>query len=253
MNNIDDKGFIWYTECAFLWIKLEVFPPISSKGYEMNQMQKEAQFQTVLPEKKPVYEAIKRVLDILVASIALVLVSPVLLIAVIAIRLNSPGKAIYVSDRMTTGGKIFKMFKLRSMYLDAEKRLESLREQNEMKDGPAFKMKNDPRITRVGKFLRKTSIDELPQLINVIKGDMSIVGPRPPLPDEVARYTPYQKQRLGVKQGLTCYWQASGRNNIGFEEWVELDLKYIRERSLWTDFKIVLKTFKAVISMKGAL
>ena len=130
--------------------------------------------------------------------------------------------------------------------------MQELLEKNEMKGGPTFKMKNDPRITPVGRFLRKTSIDELPQLINILKGDMTIVGPRPPLPREVALYTPYQYQRLGVKGGLTCYWQISGRNNIGFDEWVELDLKYIRERSLWTDTKIFFRTFGAVFTGRGA-
>ena len=208
---------------------------------------------TVIPAKKPVYECFKRFFDILLATIALIVTAPFILIAALAIRLDSKGRAFYVSERVTKDGKVFQMFKLRTMYLDADKRLKDLMEENEYKDAPAFKMKNDPRITRVGRFLRKTSIDELPQLINVIAGQMSVVGPRPPLPDEVARYTPYQRQRLGVKGGLTCYWQSSGRNDIGFDEWVELDLKYIRERSLWTDFKIILKTFGAVFSMRGAM
>ncbi len=209
-------------------------------------------FVRVLPKDAPVYEAIKRVCDVLLALLVLILVIPILLVAGIAIRLTSPGKAIYVSERVTKDGRVFRMYKLRSMYLDAEARLEQYLSQNEIKDGPAFKMKNDPRITPVGRILRKTSIDELPQLLNVIKGDMSIVGPRPPLPREVRQYTPYQLQRLGVKQGLTCYWQISGRNEIGFTEWVELDLKYIRERSLWTDTKIFFKTFGAVFTMRGA-
>ena len=206
----------------------------------------------VLPEKKPVYECCKRVFDVVFALIALILVSPVILIAAIAVRLDSKGRAFYVSDRLTKNGKVFKMFKIRTMYLDADQRLQELMAQNEYKDAPVFKMKNDPRITRVGRVLRKTSIDELPQLLNVIIGQMSIVGPRPPLPAEVARYTPYQLQRLGVKCGITCFWQASGRNDIGFDEWVELDLKYIRERSVRTDLSIIGKTFGAVFSMRGA-
>ena len=206
----------------------------------------------VEPEKKPVYEFFKRVLDIVISVISLILLSPLFLVVAIVIRLDSKGRAIYVSDRITKNGKVFKMYKFRTMHEDAEDHLEKLKEHNEIKDGPAFKMTDDPRITRVGRFLRKSSIDELPQLVNIIKGDMSIVGPRPPLPREVADYTPYQYQRLGVVQGLTCYWQCSGRNDIGFKEWVELDLKYIRERSLWTDTKIFFRTFGAVFTMKGA-
>lgn len=208
---------------------------------------------TVIPENKPFYERVKRVFDVLISFLALLLLSPVILFAMLAIVLTSKGSPIYVSDRITRGGRVFRMYKLRSMYLDADRRLEELLRHNEITDGPAFKMKNDPRITPVGRFLRKTSIDELPQLINILKGDMTIVGPRPPLPREVALYTPYQKQRLGVTQGLTCYWQISGRNNIGFEEWVELDLKYIRERGFLTDAKIFFKTFVAVFTMRGAL
>lgn len=209
-------------------------------------------FPVVVPAHKPVYECVKRILDLVISVIALILLSPLFLITIIAIRLDSPGKAMYVSDRLTKDGKVFKMYKFRSMYEDADERLQALMEHNEIKDGPAFKMKDDPRITRVGRFIRKTSIDELPQLINIIRGEMAIVGPRPPLPWEVEQYTPYQYQRLGVIQGLTCFWQCSGRNDIGFQEWVELDLKYIRERSLWTDFKIICKTFGAVFTMKGA-
>lgn len=218
----------------------------------MNQDTVLEESKRVLPKKKRGYEIVKRISDIVIALFALILLSPVLLITGIAIRLTSKGKAIYVSERVTKDGKVFRMYKFRSMYEDADKRLQELLSQNEMKGGPAFKMKNDPRITPVGRFIRKASIDELPQLWNIIKGDMTIVGPRPPLPREVEQYTPYQKQRLGVTQGLTCYWQISGRNNIGFDEWVELDLKYIRERSLWTDLKIFCKTFGAVFTMRGA-
>ena len=218
----------------------------------MNTIQSQTDYPIVVPKRKPVYEAVKRLLDILICSVALILLSPILLIIIIVIRLDSPGKAIYVSERLTKDGKPFKMYKFRSMRENAEEELDEILDQNEITDGPAFKMKDDPRVTRVGRFIRKASIDELPQLINVIRGEMTIVGPRPPLPREVAEYTPYQRQRLGVKQGLTCYWQCCGRNNIGFLEWVELDLKYIRERSLWTDIKIFFKTIFAVFTMKGA-
>ncbi len=137
------------------------------------------------------------------------------------------------------------------MCVDAEEKLSELRELNEA-DGPVFKIENDPRITRIGKFIRRTSMDELPQLVNILTGSMSFVGPRPPLPSEVAQYSSYQMHRLDVKSGLTCYWQCSGRSNIGFDEWVDLDIQYIKERSLTTDLKIILKTIKAVIKKDGA-
>ena len=202
--------------------------------------------------KKPIYEFLKRVLDIVCSGLALIVLSPLLLIIAIAVR-SDGSPALYSQERVGKDGKLFKIYKFRSMCVDADspEMLAKLAKFNEM-DGPAFKIKNDPRITKVGRFIRRTSIDELPQLINIFLGDMSIVGPRPPLVSEVRQYTEYQRQRLLVKQGLTCYWQCSGRNNICFDEWVELDLKYIRERSLWTDIKIILKTIPAVLSGDGA-
>jgi lipopolysaccharide/colanic/teichoic acid biosynthesis glycosyltransferase len=158
---------------------------------------------------------------------------------------------IFSQVRCGRDGKPFRMYKFRSMYADAEERLEELLEQNEM-DGPAFKLKNDPRITRVGHFIRKTSIDELPQLWNVLKGDMSIVGPRPPLPREVAQYTEQQKQRLYITPGLTCYWQIQPqRNDVSFDEWMALDLKYIQERSFLVDWKIIFGTVKVMLRREG--
>lgn len=203
-------------------------------------------------KEKPLYDAIKRLFDILISGIALILLSPLLLVLVIMVR-SDGGPAIYYQNRVGKNGKTFRIFKFRSMCVNADspEMLAKLQAMNEM-DGPAFKIKEDPRITKVGRFIRRTSMDELPQLVNILLGDMSIVGPRPPLVSEVKRYTEYQKQRLLVKQGLTCYWQCSGRNNISFDEWVELDLKYIRERSLWTDLKIILKTVPAVLSGNGA-
>lgn len=183
--------------------------------------------------------------------LALVVLSPLFLITAIAIKLDSEGEVFYSQLRVGKDGKLFKMYKFRSMCVDADKQLDKLKDLNE-KDGPVFKIANDPRVTRVGRIIRKRSIDELPQLINIIKGDMSIVGPRPPLPNEVAQYTPYQMQRLSVKPGLTCYWQISGRSDISFDEWVELDCKYIRESSVWTDIKIILKTIPAVLTGRGA-
>lgn len=148
-------------------------------------------------------------------------------------------------------GSTFEMYKFRSMYVDAEDRLEELMHLNEQ-SGPVFKITNDPRITRIGKFIRKTSLDELPQLLNVLKGDMSIVGPRPALPRETIQYTPYQMQRLLVKPGITCIWQVSGRNNIEFEEWIELDLEYIQKRSVLLDMKLILMTIPALLGDKNA-
>ena len=143
------------------------------------------------------------------------------------------------------------MYKFRTMCINAEEKLEQLKALNEV-DGPAFKMENDPRITKIGKFLRKTSLDELPQLLNILTGSMSVVGPRPPLPAEVDEYTAYQVQRLCVKSGLTCYWQCSGRSNVSFDEWMDMDIQYIKDRSIFTDLKIIFKTVKAVLKCDGA-
>ena len=209
-------------------------------------------YEVVRPQKKPVYEFVKRAADIVFSMIFLVLLSPVFAAAAIAIKREDGGPAIYKQKRMTKDGRIFTMYKFRSMYLHAEEYLEELQKFNQIKDGPAFKMDNEPRITKVGSFIRRTSIDELPQLFNILKGEMTFVGPRPPLVSEVEKYNSYQRQRLGVKQGLTCFWQCSGRNNIGFEEWVALDLKYIKTRGIWTDIKILLKTVSAVLRMDGA-
>lgn len=203
-------------------------------------------------KKKPVYDFFKRVFDVILSGLAIVVLSPLMLGLAIAVR-SDGGPAIYSQKRVGKNGKHFRIYKFRSMCVNADspEMLAKLAAMNEM-DGPAFKIKNDPRITKVGRFIRRTSLDELPQLFNIFKGDMTIVGPRPPLESEVRQYTDYQLQRLQVKQGLTCYWQCSGRNNINFDEWVELDLKYIRERSLWTDIKILFRTIPAVLSGDGA-
>lgn len=200
---------------------------------------------------RPVYDFFKRFYDIVLSIAAIIVLSPVMLIVGILVFLQDFHNPFFVQTRMTRDGKKFKMLKFRSMCINAEDQLSDLMEQNEV-DGPAFKMENDPRVTKIGRFIRKTSIDELPQLFNIIAGSMSIVGPRPPIPSEVEEYTPYQMKRLSVKSGLTCYWQCSGRSNVGFDEWMSMDIKYIRERSLFTDFKIILKTFKAVLMRDGA-
>ena len=202
--------------------------------------------------KTNIYLVGRRVQDIVFSILAMIVLSPIMLITMIAILIDDPsGSPIYRQQRCGRDGKRFAMFKFRSMHMGAEARLNDLLKDNE-RDGPAFKMKEDPRITRVGRFIRKTSLDELPQLWNVLIGEMSIVGPRPPLPREVVKYTKFQKQRLCIRPGITCYWQIQpNRHAVPFEEWVRLDLKYIRERSFWVDWKIILKTFKVVISKQG--
>lgn len=199
-----------------------------------------------------VYLVLKRLIDIVGASFGLLLASPIMLIVAILIKLEDPKGPIFFSQiRNGAYPTTFKMYKFRSMYIDAEERLQELMHLNEQ-SGPAFKIKDDPRITKIGKFIRKTSLDELPQLFNVLRGDMSLVGPRPAIPREVEQYTDYQKQRLFVKPGLTCIWQVSGRNNIGFEEWVELDIEYIKTRNLWLDIKLILLTIPAMLGDENA-
>ncbi|HEX3039556.1 MAG TPA: exopolysaccharide biosynthesis polyprenyl glycosylphosphotransferase [Caproiciproducens sp.] len=201
--------------------------------------------------ERPAYLFFKRFSDIVLSVLAVIALLPLLLLTALSIKLDSRGTVIYSQPRAGKNGKIFKMYKFRSMCEDADEKLRDLQDLNE-KDGPVFKITNDPRTTRVGRIIRRNSIDELPQLINIIMGDMSIVGPRPPLLNEVEQYTPYQMQRLLVKPGLTCYWQISGRSNLSFADWVQLDLKYISERSLRTDFKIIFKTVPAVLFGRGA-
>ena len=190
-----------------------------------------------------IYLAMKRVMDVLGSVAALILAGPIILGFAFAVYLDDPhGSPFFSQTRMGKDGKEFRFWKLRSMVCNAEALLPQLQDKNEM-DGPAFKIKEDPRVTRIGRFIRKTSIDELPQFWNVLKGDMSIVGPRPPLPGEVSQYTAYQMQRLAVKPGITCIWQIQhARNDLTFDQWVELDLEYIRSRSLWLDLKLILKT-----------
>jgi lipopolysaccharide/colanic/teichoic acid biosynthesis glycosyltransferase len=184
-------------------------------------------------------------------DVGIILLSPVILITAIAIKIESKGPIMFSQTRVGKDGSHFKMYKFRSIVNNAEELKEKLLSQNEM-SGPMFKMKEDPRITKVGKFIKKTSIDELPQLFNVIKGDMSLVGPRPNLPKEVAQFSEYHKLKLKAKPGLTCYWQVMGRNSIGFEEWMELDIKYIRERSIRLDLKLIFITFFVLFGDKNA-
>lgn len=201
---------------------------------------------------KRLYCAAKRGQDILFSALALLVLWPFMLLLALVIYIDSPGASpFFVQERIGLNGKPFRFIKFRSMVPDAEKKLHALLDKNEM-DGPVFKIRRDPRITRVGSFIRRCSIDELPQLINILKGDMSIVGPRPALPREVKKYDDYERQRLYVRPGLTCYWQVQPRrNDLSFDQWLELDLKYIRERSFATDWKIIFRTFRAVIGMEG--
>ena len=198
------------------------------------------------------YRFIKRLFDVVASSVAVVILSPVFLIIAIAIKINDPaGPVFYTQTRVGKDGKPFKMFKFRSMVTNADELLERLGDQNEV-EGAMFKMKDDPRITKVGKFIRKYSLDELPQLLNVVGGSMSIVGPRPPLPFEVEEYTDYDRQRLMVKPGATGMWQVGGRNALSFDQMVELDLTYINERSIWLDLKIMFETVKVMIKPNAA-
>ena len=191
------------------------------------------------------YRILKRSFDIIASAIGLVALSPVFLAVAIAIKCDDGGPVFYDQIRIGKNGKKFKMYKFRSMRVNAEDEMEKLQEHSEV-DGAMFKMKNDPRVTRVGKFIRKTSIDEFPQLLNVLLGQMSIVGPRPPLPREVADYTQYDKQRLYVKPGCTGLRQVTARNSVGFQEMVNIDLDYIQRRSIWLDLKIIFKTIKVI-------
>lgn len=198
------------------------------------------------------YRFIKRAFDVLFSAFVLIGFSWLFLIVAVAIKIDDPkGPIFFAQERVGRDGKTFRMYKFRSMCADAEQRLAELQDLNE-KDGPVFKIANDPRITRVGRVIRKLSIDELPQFINVLVGDMSVVGPRPPLPKEVAEYTPRQAQRLSIRGGLTCYWQTQpNRDAISFDEWVQLDFEYIKNCSVWTDFKLIIRTVVVVITAQG--
>jgi exopolysaccharide biosynthesis polyprenyl glycosylphosphotransferase len=222
-------------------------PDLAQKEYSYAQSKRKIKL-----EDRYMYGFTKRVMDIIGAMCGILLLSFLFILIAILIKIEDPkGPIFFTQKRMGLNGKEFNMYKFRSMVSDAEEKLKELLKHNET-TGAMFKMKNDPRVTNIGRFIRKTSIDELPQLFNVLKGDMSLVGPRPPLPREVEEYTEYDKQRLLVTPGCTGLWQVSGRSNIGFNEMVELDLKYIRKRSLLIDIKIILKTFLVLFGSKDA-
>ncbi|MFR5266946.1 sugar transferase [Clostridium sp.] len=202
--------------------------------------------------KSTFYEKGKRFIDIVGSTTGIVILSPILLVIAIAIKIEDPkGKIFFSQRRIGLNGVEFEMYKLRSMVHNAEELKKQLIEQNEM-SGPMFKMKDDPRITKVGKFIRKTSIDELPQLFNVFKGEMSLVGPRPSLPHEVKEFEPWMLRRHEVKPGITCYWQVGGRSSIDFEEWMKLDIKYVDDRNFWLDMKLIFKTFFVLFGDESA-
>nr|WP_176124645.1 sugar transferase [Clostridium felsineum] len=203
-------------------------------------------------DKGIIYYIIKRIIDIIGSAIGIVILSPVMLVVIIAIKMDSKGSIIFSQKRVGQNGKTFNMYKFRSMVENAEKLLAGLKDKNEV-SGPMFKMSDDPRITKIGRFIRKTSLDELPQLFNVLRGEMSLVGPRPNLPSEVKKFNELQKKKFLVKPGLTCYWQVMGRSSIGFEEWIRLDLKYIKERSTFLDLKLIFRTFFLLFGDKNAM
>lgn len=225
--------------------KWQVVPPLASSATPL-----------VLPFEAPAAQGLylrggKRCLDVIGAVCALALLAPVIAVLAVIVRLTSRGPVFYRSTRIGRGGQPFTFYKLRSMVKDADLKRQHLTHLNEA-DGPVFKIARDPRITPIGRFMRSTSLDEVPQFWNVLKGDMSLVGPRPPIPEEVAQYEPWQLRRLDMRPGLTCLWQISGRSRIGFQEWMRLDLEYIRHRSLLLDLKILLRTIPAVLSREGA-
>lgn len=206
---------------------------------------------TLFREQMLLQLLLKRLIDASLSIAVLIILFPVMLVVSILIKLTSPGPVLFVQNRVGMNQRQFKLYKFRSMVVDAEARKFALEQMNE-RDGPVFKMEKDPRTTPIGRFLRRTSIDELPQLFNVLSGEMSLVGPRPPLPEEVKRYQWLFRKRLSVKPGITCIWQISGRNNVSFDRWMEMDHEYIENWSLWLDLKILLKTIPAVLLTRGA-
>lgn len=194
---------------------------------------------------------VKIVIDMVGALFGIVILSPLSLLIALSIKLDDGGPILFKQIRVGKNGKTFVFYKFRTMNVEAEDQKKALKHLNDM-SGPVFKISNDPRVTRIGRFLRRTSMDELPQFYNILKGDMSLVGPRPPLPSEVEQYDAWQCRRLSIKPGITCLWQVNGRNNIDFDKWVKLDLEYIDNWSLWLDFKIITRTIPAILKGDGA-
>ena len=198
-----------------------------------------------------IYHGMKRLFDIVAAACGIIILSPLMIIIAVLIKAEDHGPIFYKQVRVGKNGKTFKMYKFRSMFVNADKMLDKLKEQNDV-DGPMFKMKDDPRVTKIGHFIRKHSLDELPQFLNVLRGDMSLVGPRPPLPSEVEEYSEYDKQRLFVIPGCTGLWQATERNEVGFNEMVQLDIQYIQRASFMFDLWIIWKTVLIIVKPNGS-
>ena len=238
-----------------LGIVVRLMPDFSDGNFLLRNMHVE-EFEeecviTLFRERLLMQLLLKRLVDASLSLIVLVLLSPLFLLVALLIKITSPGPVFFVQNRVGMNQRKFRLYKFRSMVVDAEAKMAELAHLNE-RDGPAFKIENDPRITRIGRFLRKTSIDELPQLLNVLSGEMSLVGPRPPLPDEVRKYEWLFRKRLSVKPGITCIWQISGRNHVSFDRWMEMDHEYVENWSLWLDLKILFKTVPAVLLSRGA-
>lgn len=232
-------------------IQMSVSAPEKEK-IDLNIRYNESVFESVKTNTSNGYLYTKRFLDIAGSLVGLIMLMPLFLIIGLLIKMEDPqGPVFFKQKRVGKHGGTFDMYKFRSMVCNAEDLKASLQQQNEA-SGPVFKIKSDPRITKIGKIIRKTSIDELPQLVNVLNGDMTVVGPRPALPDEVAQYTNYEKQRISVTPGLTCFWQVNGRSNISFQEWVEMDLDYIRNRNTTMDIKLIFKTILVLFGSKDA-
>ncbi|ALS77943.1 MULTISPECIES: sugar transferase [Planococcus] len=232
-------------------IQMSVSAPEKEK-IDLNIRYSETVFESVKTNTSNGYLYTKRFLDIVGSLVGLIMLMPLFLLIGLLIKMEDPqGPVFFKQKRVGKHGGTFDMYKFRSMVCNAEDLKASLQQQNEA-SGPVFKIKSDPRITKIGKFIRKTSIDELPQLVNVLNGDMTVVGPRPALPDEVAQYTNYEKQRISVTPGLTCFWQVNGRSNISFQEWVEMDLEYIRTRNTTMDIKLIFKTILVLFGSKDA-
>lgn len=246
------KGFIMSTQHHQDPKAARMFETFAQRRFQQRRaMQRVRLLLTLWVIRSKIGAMLKRVLDMSVVLVALIFAAPIMAITALLIRLDSPGPILFRQIRVGKWGESFTCLKFRSMYIDAEERLKELQALNEA-DGPVFKMKNDPRVTRVGRVIRKLSIDELPQLFNVLRGDMSLVGPRPALPSEVAKYSYEQARRLHTVPGITGLQQVSGRSNVNFQRWIELDLQYISEQSVWKDVEILLKTIPAVLFSKGA-
>jgi len=240
--------------CQEMGTRVVVLADFFPARYSRKRLEEFFEFPSLLFDNAPSrkYEYLfKKIFDRIGAAVGIILASPIMFFAALAIKFSSNGPILFKQERLGLNGKKFIMYKFRTMVQNAEKLKPLLEKQNEM-DGPVFKIKNDPRTTPLGRFLRKASIDELPQLFNVLKGDMSMVGPRPPLSNEVKQYDPWQRRRLSMKPGITCLWQINGRNKIGFKKWMELDLQYIDNWSLWLDTKILAGTIPSVLTRKGA-